>query len=117
MPERYSMHSPANLSSTDTAMPGNATYLKSLQTGLFCRLASITTLRAQSAVASSTTASTVRLSSIVPRSCATQGVLCDQPTTSTATLLTFTGTHSARLAGNRSGPWPHARWPGLLTSC
>jgi hypothetical protein len=79
-PEVCSAHSPANISSTAPLFAGSKAYLKSSQTGMYCRVASV-------AAASTTLACKGAL-----------GLLCDQaqpvsasPLTVTPTGLTFMG--------------------------
>ncbi len=72
-PEIYSAHHPANPSSTTPIQPGETTYLRNLQTGKYCRLATLAGI------------------TVSPSTCSTQGVLCDQDTTAAATILTYTG--------------------------
>ena len=69
-PESYTAVDPNNPSSTTPLAPNSPVQLRSTQTGQWCRLAP---LPADS------------------DPCTTQGLLCDQPTASTATSLTWSG--------------------------
>ena len=66
-PEQYLAFHPDNLNSTSPIEPYDTAVLRSVETGLWCRLAPLT-------------------------SNATQiGMICDQPTAATGTTLTYTG--------------------------
>ena len=66
-PEQYSVYVPGNVNSSSPILPGNTTIIKSLQTGLYCRLAPLP-------------ANTTKLV-----------MLCDQASAAAATNLTYTG--------------------------
>ncbi len=105
-PELYTAYRPANASDPTPIQPGETTQLRNAQTGLYCRLASfpvgfplssllpsrrppprrVTTMSSPTAKA----LPSVRLQQ-TSSACASQGLLCDQPTISTATVLTYTG--------------------------
>jgi hypothetical protein len=72
-PETYYATRPGDPTSTDPIKPGESTVFKNEQTGLYCRLAPY------GASGPSVT-------------CPGQGMLCDQASPSTATVLTYTGT-------------------------
>lgn len=65
-----SSYVPGNIMST------NAAYMKSMQTGMFCRLSPFISKL---------------VNTTAPISCYTQGLLCDQNSTATATLLVYSG--------------------------
>ena len=66
-PEQYCAYDPDNLSSTTPVMPGKTTIFKSKQTGMYCRLIPL------------------------PSAPSLTGMICDQPTPVTATIVTYTG--------------------------
>ena len=65
--EQFYAYNPLNLADTTPIQPGQTTILKSRQTGQYCHLAPL------------------------PASPSLQGVVCDQATAATATVLTYTG--------------------------
>jgi hypothetical protein len=72
-PEVYTAFRPANPSDPTPIQPGETTQLRNTQTGLYCRLDALPA------------------GLVSPSTCNTQGVICDQPTIATATILTYTG--------------------------
>jgi hypothetical protein len=72
-PEVYTAFRPANTSDPTPIQPGETTQLRNTQTGLYCRLDALPA------------------GLVAPSTCITQGVICDQPTIATATILTYTG--------------------------
>jgi hypothetical protein len=97
-PEQYVAFRPNVPSSTAPATSGQLVILRNLQTGLFCRLApvpaayplSIPGASRRSRALGPPLAAQIGLKA-VPASCATFGVVADQPTAVTATVLTYTG--------------------------
>ncbi len=73
-PEIYIAYRPGALDDTTPIPPGGTAQLRNLQTGKWCRLATLTA------------------DVLVPKSCGDQGILCDQDSPSSATVLTYTGT-------------------------
>jgi hypothetical protein len=67
LPEQFYAYNPLNLTDTTPIQPGQTTILKSRQTGQYCHLAPL------------------------PGNPSLQGVVCDQATAATATVLTYTG--------------------------
>ena len=72
-PEIYTAFRPANPNDPTPIQPGETTQLKNTQTGKYCRLAQLAP------------------GIVSPATCNTQGVICDQDTIATATILTYTG--------------------------
>ncbi len=72
-PEIYTAFRPANPNDPTPIQPGETTQLKNTQTGKYCRLAQLAP------------------GIVSPATCNTQGVICDQDTIATATVLTYTG--------------------------
>lgn len=66
-PEQYVAYHPSNTSDGSPVLPGQTAYMQSEQTGMWCRLAP-------------NPANTTQL-----------GMVCDQPTSATATAFTYTG--------------------------
>jgi hypothetical protein len=97
-PEQYLAFRPDAPGSTTAATPGETVILRNLQTGLFCRLVPVPAAYPLSVPGASRRnralgpppAAQIGLKA-VPASCATLGVVCDQPTAVTATVLTYTG--------------------------
>jgi hypothetical protein len=87
-PEIYSAFRPANPSDPTPIPPGETAQLRNQQTGKYCRLAQLPT---GYPLYTRITSSSKRGLLQVPGSCNTQGVLCDQDTIATATILTYTG--------------------------
>jgi hypothetical protein len=88
-PEIYSAYRPENPNDPTPIPPGGTAQLKNAQTGKYCRIAQLpATYPLSQPIASSGARHLLQ----VPSSCATQGVLCDQDTISTASVLTYTGT-------------------------
>jgi hypothetical protein len=71
--EIYLCYRPANPSDPTPIQPGETTQLKNAQTSKYCRLAQLPP------------------GLVSPTACNTQGVICDQDTLATATVLTYTG--------------------------
>jgi hypothetical protein len=71
--EQYIAIDPLDPSSTTPIAAGETTILKNLATGQFCRLTDISALPGSTQAAG------------------TQGLVCDQPTAATATIITYTG--------------------------
>ena len=115
-PEVYSAYRPENPADPTPIQPGETTQLKNTQTGKFCRLAQLPSAyslirrigssgkkpkaspkaRSKSKAKASANftgqvAQNGRHLLQTPSSCATQGVICDQDTIATATILTYTG--------------------------
>ena len=72
-PEVYTAYRPANPADPTPIKPGETTQLKNTQTGKYCRLEELPA------------------GYVSPTTCNTQGVICDQDTIATATILTYTG--------------------------
>ena len=66
-PEQYSAYVPGNVNSTSPILPGQPTIIKSVQTGLYCRLAPLAS----------------NVTKLV--------MLCDQASAASASNLTYTG--------------------------
>ena len=96
-PEIYSAFHPQDPTNTTPIAPGETTYLRNAQTGMYCRLTALPSIYPLSRTSSSAGRGLLQ-------SCATRGVLCDQPTAATATILTYTG--GARLCCCSSRHWP-----------
>ena len=96
-PEVYNAYRPANPADPTLIQPGETTQLRNVQTGKYCRLAQLPSTYPMAAAR--LTKSTGNSAGITakrglmqaPSSCATQGVICDQDTIATATILTYTG--------------------------
>jgi hypothetical protein len=73
-PEVYTASRPGDPTSPTPIKPGETAQLQSTQTGKYCRLAQLPA------------------GFVTPATCNTQGILCDQGTLATATVLTYTGT-------------------------
>ena len=69
-PEIYNAFHPGDMTDVSPIFPTNPTILRNQQTGLYCRLAPFSP----------------------QTTCLTQGMLCDQSSPSTATVMTYTGT-------------------------
>jgi hypothetical protein len=65
--EQFYAYQPQDLSSAEPVQPGSTALLRSVATGLFCRLAAL------------------------PSDSSQQGMLCDQATAAAATIFTYTG--------------------------
>ena len=96
-PEIYSAFHPQDPTNTTPIAPGETTYLRNAQTGMYCRLTALPSTYPLSITSFSAGRGLLQ-------SCATRGVLCDQPTAATATILTYTG--GARLCCCSSRHWP-----------
>jgi hypothetical protein len=100
-PEQYIAYHPDNAANTAPIKPGETMVLRNLQTGLFCRLVPIPSgyplsvpggRRARGLALPPGAASTFTVAaSALPPSCATFGVIADQPTAATAVVLTYNG--------------------------
>ena len=106
-PELFTAYNPTNPTSTTPIQPGQTTQLRNTHTGLYCRLAQLPSTypvskaklfrvsqrqppplgRIKKAPRTTRNASMQQTST----SCNTQGIICDQPTVATATVLTYTG--------------------------
>jgi hypothetical protein len=84
--EQFMAFVPGSLSSTSSIYPGGDLVLKSLQTGLYCRLATATVGVLRSPARGTTPKGTA------PDRCATKGLVCDQPSFEAAFPFTYTGT-------------------------
>jgi hypothetical protein len=73
-PETYIASRPGDPTSPTPIQPGETAQLRSAQTGKYCRLAQLPA------------------GYVSPATCNTQGILCDQDSLATATILTYTGT-------------------------
>jgi hypothetical protein len=73
-PEVYIATRPSSPADPTPIMPGETTQLQNTQTGKYCRLTQLPA------------------GYVSPTTCNTQGVICDQDTLATATILTYTGT-------------------------
>ena len=69
----HTAYRPANPADPTPIQPGETTQLKNTQTGKYCRLTQLPA------------------GYVSPTTCNTQGVICDQDTIATATILTYTG--------------------------
>ncbi len=72
-PEVYIAVRPGNPTDPTPIQPGETAQLQSTQTGKYCRLAQLPA------------------GFVTPATCNTQGILCDQDSLATATILTYTG--------------------------
>jgi hypothetical protein len=72
-PEIFTAYRPSAPTDPTPIQPGETTQLRNAQTGLYCRLA------------------TLPAGTVSPSTCNTQGVICDQDTIATASVLTYTG--------------------------
>ena len=99
-PEVYMAYRPSSPTNTTPIQPGETTQLMNMQTGKYCRIAQLPAnyplnkpgSRPQRTPSSVSSAGSGRHLLQVPSSCITQGVLCDQDTIATASILTYTGT-------------------------
>jgi hypothetical protein len=73
-PEVYHAYHPSNPADPSPIDPGETAQLKNAQTGKFCRIAQLPASYISS-----------------PTTCNTQGVICDQDTIASASILTYTG--------------------------
>jgi hypothetical protein len=115
LPEQYVVYSPLNEGSTVPIQPGETAIIRNLQTGLFCRLAPMQAgyplsvpvpLRLGRALLASSAG--VAATSVSAK-CTTFGILADQPTAATATILTYDG------YGMRYQGVPLVQSPGTAT--
>jgi hypothetical protein len=99
-PEVFFAYHPANPADPSPIDPGETAQLKNAQTGKFCRVASLPSsypLNKRKVSSRKTTTKNAKTAGKgrhllqTPSSCATQGVICDQDTIATASVLTYTG--------------------------
>ena len=77
-PEQFFMYRAGDLDSTAPIRPGDAVILKSVQTGMFCRLRSFSAAELQQL-------------QLPPGCSASQGMVCDQSSPEGATAMVYTG--------------------------
>jgi len=81
-PEQFYAYAAGNLGSTAPILPGDAIVLKSAQTGMYCRLSSL----------SQTGRRRLQQAPQLPPGCsASQGMVCDQSSPEGATAMVYTG--------------------------
>ena len=91
-PEVYFAYHPSAPADTSPIDPGETAQLKNAQTGKYCRVTQLPSgYPLNTPVGSASTATGSRHLLQTPSSCATQGVICDQDTIATASILTYTG--------------------------
>ena len=91
-PEVYFAYHPSNPADPSPIDPGETAQLKNAQTGKYCRVAPLPSgYPLNTPVRAASTATGSRHLLQTPSSCATQGVICDQDTIATASILTYTG--------------------------